>query len=130
MGDRSPTRGFLVTGSGEVYLGYRKEDFAKKVKAPRGRVKSLHPYHYEALRLTLCLPYTDGLSRDRAYEAAGKIADQQADYIKSERISYTLHNNPLHPATTQVVNMNLQLMRTSAYECLHKLVSSHAVNFL
>ena len=111
-----------------IYESYRKNKFVKKITSSR-TLSTLGPYHHSALEISVTLPYTNGFSRDRALEKAGKIADIQEEYNQEEVSSFTVLNRAQYPVTTALASMNFKIATGLTYGSLHKEVSTFVLKF-
>ena len=78
------------------------------------------PYHHRAIEARITMPYSDGMSRKRALEAAGKLAEIQEEYLKCESDYFRLKNRDMHPVNAQIAVMNLSIAAGEAFSALHK----------
>ena len=86
----------------------------------RKMAATVGPYHHVALEVHVMLPYSNGLSRDRALEAAGKIAVIHEDYNRRESNSFELNHRDMYPVNTRIASMNLKIASGEAFTALHK----------
>ena len=108
------------------YDDLKEGNFASIVSSQQD-IPVLIPHHPSAIKLNVCLPYSDKIGWDNAIQVASKIAGYQEEYLRNEKYRTLVKYEDSCPSVTTMITQIFDLITATSYANLFKLVSTYAV---